>query len=70
MGNRLPHKSDPVGFYCEQYPSFASVVYDHGQYQWQDAAWRESQLNDKRSSRSPSTSCTWAPGSATPTATA
>ncbi len=47
-GNRLPHKSDPVGFYCEQYPSFASVVYDHGQYQWQDAAWRESQLNDKR----------------------
>ena len=47
-GNRLPHKSDPVGFYCEQYPSFASVVYDHGQYQWQDADWRESQLNDKR----------------------
>ncbi len=47
-GNRLPHKSDPVGFYCEQYPSFASVVYDHDQYQWQDAAWRESQLNDKR----------------------
>ncbi len=48
MGNRLPHKSDPVGFYCEQYPSFASVIHDHEQYQWQDAAWRESQRNDKR----------------------
>ncbi|MCB7112683.1 1,4-alpha-glucan branching enzyme, partial [[Eubacterium] rectale] len=47
-GHRLPHKSDPVGFYCEQYPSFASVVYDHDQYQWQDAAWIASQHNDKR----------------------
>ncbi len=47
-GHRLPHKSDPVGFYCEQYPSFASVIHDHEQYQWQDAAWRESQRNDKR----------------------
>ena len=24
------------------------MVYDHDQYQWQDAAWRESQRNDKR----------------------
>lgn len=48
MGNRLPHKSDPVGFYSEQYPSFASVVYDHQQYQWQDASWQQSQRNDKR----------------------
>ncbi|WP_265449421.1 GlgB N-terminal domain-containing protein, partial [Aeromonas salmonicida] len=47
-GHRLPHKSDPVGFYCEQYPSFASVVYDHDQYQWKDAAWIASQHNDKR----------------------
>ena len=47
-GHRLPHKSDPVGFYSEQYPSFASVVYDHGQYQWQDADWQASQRNDKR----------------------
>ena len=47
MGNRLPHKADPVGFYAEQYPSFSSVVYDHTQYQWHDADWQASQLNDK-----------------------
>lgn len=47
-GHCLPHKSDPVGFYSEQYPSFASVVYDHNQYQWQDADWQQSQRNDKR----------------------
>ncbi|WP_432463214.1 1,4-alpha-glucan branching protein GlgB [Agarivorans sp. QJM3NY_33] len=46
-GNSLPHKTDPVGFYAEQYPSFASVVWDHSQYQWNDQAWIESQLNDK-----------------------
>ena len=28
-GHCLPHKADPVGFYSDQYPSFASVVYDH-----------------------------------------
>ncbi len=38
-GHILPHKSDPVGFYQEQYPSFASIVYDHSSYQWQDSAW-------------------------------
>lgn len=47
MGNRLPHKADPVGFYAEQYPSFASVVYDQKKYQWNDAAWIESQKNNK-----------------------
>jgi len=47
LGNRLPHKADPVGFYAEQYPSFSSVVYDHSQYEWNDEAWRVSQLNDK-----------------------
>lgn len=47
LGNRLPHKADPVGFYSEQYPSFASVVYDQSQYQWNDDEWRNSQLNDK-----------------------
>ena len=46
-GNRLPHKSDPVGFYHEQYPSFASVVTDHSTYQWHDQEWQKSQLNDK-----------------------
>lgn len=38
-GHNLPHKSDPVGFYQDQYPSFASVVYDHNEYQWQDEKW-------------------------------
>ncbi len=47
LGNRLPHKSDPVGFYAEQYPSFASVVYDQFKYQWHDGDWVKSQLNDK-----------------------
>lgn len=38
-GHSLPHKADPVGFSHDQYPSFASVVYDHNEYQWQDSAW-------------------------------
>jgi 1,4-alpha-glucan branching enzyme len=46
-GHCLPHKADPVGFYADQYPSFASVVYDQSQYQWHDAAWQTSQRNDK-----------------------
>lgn len=47
MGNRLPHKADPVGFYAEQYPSFASVVYDQTRFKWNDAEWIKSQANDK-----------------------
>ncbi|MBQ3681564.1 MAG: 1,4-alpha-glucan branching protein GlgB [Succinimonas sp.] len=47
MGNRLPHKSDPVGFYSEQYPSFASVVYDQTCYEWHDSDWIKSQENNK-----------------------
>lgn len=47
LGNRLPHKADPVGFYAEQYPSFASVVYDHSKYKWNDAEWIKSQNNNK-----------------------
>ncbi|MGN1394278.1 MAG: 1,4-alpha-glucan branching protein GlgB [Succinivibrionaceae bacterium] len=47
MGNRLPHKADPVGFYAEQYPSFASVVYDQKKYEWNDGDWIKSQYNDK-----------------------
>ena len=39
QGNELPHKADPVGFSAEQYPSHASRVYDHNQYDWQDSAW-------------------------------
>ncbi len=41
-GNALPDKSDPLGFSQHQYPSHASVVYDHGQYQWHDGDWHES----------------------------
>jgi len=48
LGNRLPHKADPVGFQAELYPSHSSIVVDHDIYQWQDQAWRESQLGDKR----------------------
>lgn len=47
QGNRLPHKSDPVGFYHEQYPSFASIICDQTTYKWNDSAWQKSQLNDK-----------------------
>ncbi|MFW8589990.1 1,4-alpha-glucan branching protein GlgB [Glaciecola sp. 2405UD65-10] len=34
-GNTLPDKSDPLAFSQHQYPSHASVVYDHNAYQWQ-----------------------------------
>ncbi|TPV60994.1 1,4-alpha-glucan branching protein GlgB [Aestuariibacter sp. GS-14] len=38
-GHQLPHKADPLGFSAEQYPSHASRIYDHNQYQWGDAKW-------------------------------
>jgi 1,4-alpha-glucan branching enzyme len=34
-------KADPYGFYCEQPPKSASVVWDNERYQWNDAAWME-----------------------------
>ena len=40
-GDLLPHKVDPVAFFIDQHPSFASVVYDHRGYQWQDQAWQD-----------------------------
>ncbi len=40
-GNALPDKSDPLGFSQHQYPSHASVVYDHNGYQWQDGNWQQ-----------------------------
>lgn len=46
-GNRLPHKADPVGFYHEQYPSFASIISDQKTYEWHDAQWMKSQQNNK-----------------------
>ncbi|WGY45605.1 1,4-alpha-glucan branching protein GlgB [Vibrio sp. ABG19] len=47
-GEGLPHKADPWGSYAEQYPSFASVVYDHQGYQWQDEAWQTRAVTEKR----------------------
>lgn len=38
-GNQLTDKADPLGFSLHQYPSFASVVYDHDKYQWHDHDW-------------------------------
>lgn len=46
LGNRLPHKADPIGFSAEQYPSHSSVVYDHEQYQWGDDAWQKREKPD------------------------
>ena len=34
-------KADPYAFYCETPPKSASVVWDTGKYQWNDAAWME-----------------------------
>ncbi|MGB5623695.1 MAG: 1,4-alpha-glucan branching protein GlgB, partial [Gammaproteobacteria bacterium] len=40
-GNLLPPKADPFGFFCEQPPGNASIVYDRDAYTWQDKAWCE-----------------------------
>jgi 1,4-alpha-glucan branching enzyme len=40
-GNLLPHKADPYGFYAEQPPRTASVVYDLKSYDWNDQPWME-----------------------------
>ncbi|MBO1256216.1 1,4-alpha-glucan branching protein GlgB [Alteromonas sp. 5E99-2] len=39
QGEVLPHKADPLGFCAEQYPSHASIVFDHSRYQWDDEHW-------------------------------
>lgn len=39
-GDVLPHKADPWGQWADQFPSFASIVYDRAAYQWQDQAWQ------------------------------
>lgn len=41
----LPHKADPLAFAAEQYPSNASVVYDHSKYVWHDRAWQARKVN-------------------------
>ncbi|MFN3015802.1 1,4-alpha-glucan branching protein GlgB [Vibrio coralliilyticus] len=47
-GEGLPHKADPWGAYAEQYPSFASVTYDHSRYDWQDTQWQSRPVTEKR----------------------
>ncbi|MGL6261948.1 1,4-alpha-glucan branching protein GlgB [Vibrio sp. WXL210] len=47
-GKGLPHKADPWGFHSEQYPSFASLTYDHARYQWQDNEWQSRPVTEKR----------------------
>lgn len=47
QGNALPHKADPLGFLAEQYPSHASVIYDHQQYEWNDDSWMARRKQDK-----------------------
>ncbi|WP_163930058.1 1,4-alpha-glucan branching protein GlgB [Paraferrimonas sp. SM1919] len=46
QANLLPHKSDPFGFYQDQFPSFASRVFDHSYYQWQDQQWQNRSKQD------------------------
>ncbi|MCM2679468.1 1,4-alpha-glucan branching protein GlgB [Echinimonas agarilytica] len=48
LGNRLPHKADPYGYSADQYPSHASILYDHSTYEWQDQDWQTKNLDDKR----------------------
>ncbi|MGR5543300.1 1,4-alpha-glucan branching enzyme, partial [Vibrio campbellii] len=47
-GKGLPHKADPWGFHSEQYPSFASLTYDHNRYQWNDSDWQTRPVTEKR----------------------
>lgn len=47
QGQSLPHKADPWGQHAEQHPSFASLVYDSGQYQWQDKQWQQRPITAK-----------------------
>ncbi|MGF1683857.1 1,4-alpha-glucan branching protein GlgB [Photobacterium minamisatsumaniensis] len=47
QGKGLPHKADPWGYHSEQYPSFASKVYDQSQYQWQDTQWQNRPVSVK-----------------------
>jgi len=46
-GNGLPHKADPWGYYSEQYPSFASKIYDQSRYQWNDSKWQSRPVTAK-----------------------
>ncbi|UJF17497.1 1,4-alpha-glucan branching protein GlgB [Vibrio sp. SS-MA-C1-2] len=46
-GNLLPNKADPWGYDSEQYPSFASKVYNQQGYQWKDSAWCQREVTEK-----------------------
>ncbi|WEM45890.1 1,4-alpha-glucan branching protein GlgB (plasmid) [Photobacterium sp. DA100] len=46
-GEGLPHKADPWGYESEQYPSFASKVYDQAKYTWQDGVWQNRPVTAK-----------------------
>ncbi|OJF68430.1 1,4-alpha-glucan branching enzyme [Alteromonas sp. V450] len=46
-GHELPHKADPLGFSAEQYPSHASIIYNHDTYQWNDELWLQQRKKDK-----------------------
>ncbi|MBC7004797.1 1,4-alpha-glucan branching protein GlgB [Photobacterium sp. BZF1] len=46
-GEGLPHKADPWGYSSEQYPSFASKVFDQAKYDWQDSAWQNRPVTAK-----------------------
>ncbi|WP_461534696.1 1,4-alpha-glucan branching protein GlgB [Spongorhabdus nitratireducens] len=45
-GELLPNKADPFGFFAEQAPGNASIVYDHGNYHWNDHEWKRDQGRD------------------------
>ena len=47
-GEGLPHKADPWGYASEQYPSFASKVFDQSaNMTWQDNAWQNRPVSAK-----------------------
>lgn len=48
-GHLLPHKADPMAFAAEQFPSHASLVFDHSRYQWQDSSWQQREHNPYQS---------------------
>ncbi|MGX9416433.1 1,4-alpha-glucan branching protein GlgB [Vibrio sp. WJH972] len=47
-GEPLPHKADPWGVHSEQFPSLASLTYDHNRYQWTDKEWQNRAVTEKR----------------------
>ncbi|QYJ16550.1 1,4-alpha-glucan branching enzyme GlgB [Rubrobacter xylanophilus DSM 9941] len=40
-GSLLPLKADPYGFFAEQYPGTASIVWDLSRHRWEDGEWME-----------------------------